>query len=359
LNELISYWRKDHASRGYQEIRSPLLNKKELYETSGHWQHYKEEMFISQTDEKEIYGLKPMNCPNAMVIFGMRTRSYRELPLRLSDTDILHRFERSGTLNGLLRVREFSQDDAHIFIAEDNIKKEYENILEIADHYYKLFNLDYSFRLGTRPEKFMGDKKVWDKAEKILEDVLKETNKKYIILDGDGAFYGPKIDILMKDSLGREWQTGTIQLDFQQPEKFELKYNDKDGQVKSPIVIHRVIYGSLERFMGILIEHLGGEFPVWLAPVQVKLLPVSDQFLAYTKEIASKLEAEDIRVEIDESNESVGKKVRTAELQKVPFYAVIGQKEADSDKLATKIRDTKQQEVYSLTELIDMIKEGK
>ncbi|MEK7080724.1 MAG: threonine--tRNA ligase, partial [Patescibacteria group bacterium] len=268
FNELVNFWRREHQKEGYQEIKSPLMNKKELYQISGHWDHYKENMFISKTEEGEIYGLKPMNCPNAMIVYESRPRSYKELPLRLSDSDTLHRFEKSGTLNGLLRAREFSQDDAHIFVREEQIEQEYNRILAIIKKFYSIFNIEYSFRLGTRPKDFMGDVKSWNKAEEALKNILEKSGKKYTIENGDGAFYGPKIDILMKDSLGREWQMGTIQLDFQIPKKFNLKYIDADGKTKTPVVIHRVIYGSLERFIGILIEHYAGAFPVWLSPVQ-------------------------------------------------------------------------------------------
>ena len=276
-NELVKFWREHHGKLGYQEIMSPLINKKELYLVSGHWEHYKENMFVSDTEENETYAVKPMNCPNAMVVFRSKSRSYKDLPLRLSDTDRLHRFELSGTLNGLLRVRSFQQDDSHNFISEDMIKPEYEHIFEICKIFYDIFGLEYSFRLGTRPKKFLGDKKTWDKAESILKEVLKKSKKKFIVLDGDGAFYGPKVDILMKDSQGREWQMGTIQLDFQLPERFELKYTDKDGKLKTPVVVHRVIYGSLERFIGILLEHTNGRLPLWLSPIQVRILSFTER----------------------------------------------------------------------------------
>jgi len=243
-NELIKFWREEHEKKGYQEIVTPLINKSSLYKVSGHWGHFKDNMFISETDEGE-YGLKPMNCPNAMLVFRSKSRSYKDLPLRLSDTDRLHRHELSGTLNGLLRVRSFQQDDSHNFISEDMIKKEYEDIFYLCDKFYGIFGLKYSFRLGTRPKKAMGDKTTWDKAEKALKDVLKKSGKKFSVLKGDGAFYGPKVDIIMKDSMNREWQMGTIQLDFQMPQRFQLKYTDKNGKEETPIVVHRVIYGRL------------------------------------------------------------------------------------------------------------------
>ena len=341
INELVSFWRQEHTKRGYQEIKSPLINKKELYVTSGHWDHYLENMFISQTDEKEVYALKPMNCPNAMVVFGNRNRSYRELPLRLSDTDTLHRFERSGTLNGLLRVREFSQDDAHIFVSEDQIRDEYQKLFEITERFYSIFSIEYRFRLGTRPEKFMGEAAAWDKAEAELKNILDQSGKEYTVLEGDGAFYGPKIDILMKDILGRDWQMGTMQLDFQIPARFNLKYAAADGSQQTPIVIHRVIYGSLERFVGILIEHCAGAFPTWLAPVQVIMLPVSDKHQEYAAKIVDQLKEAGIRVELNDKNEPLNARVRDAQLQKIPYMLIVGDKETKSNTVSERGRSGK------------------
>ncbi len=339
-NQLINFWREEHNARGYQETISPLLNKKELYVTSGHFDHYWEDMFTSETEEGELYGMKAMNCPNAMLIYKNKTRSYRDLPLRFSDTDTLHRNELSGTLNGLLRVREFRQDDAHIFVDESQIKDEYKRILEITERFYSIFDMSYSFRLGTRPEKFMGEPALWDRAEAVLKEILDESGKEYFIEEGDGAFYGPKIDILMKDVLGRPWQMGTIQLDFQQPIRFELKYGAQDGTEKIPIAIHRVIYGSMERFIGILIEHLAGKFPVWLAPEQVRFITVNQE-LGTTKFADRQLQlAKDlgIRASIDNSNESVGKKIRAAETVKIPYTVVIGEKEIGGAAVMPRIR---------------------
>lgn len=352
LNELISFWRNEHRARDYQEIKSPLINKKKLYEISGHWEHYREDMFLSKTDDNEIYGLKPMNCPNAMIVFGSEHHSYRDLPFRLSDTDTLHRNELSGTLNGLLRVREFSQDDAHIFITENQIAEEYLKIFEITKRFYSIFGINYSFRLGTRPEKFMGEKKHWDKAEEELEKILKNSKEKYVVLKGDGAFYGPKIDILMKDSLGRDWQMGTIQLDFQIPKRFNLTYIDKDGQEKTPVVIHRVIYGSLERFVGILIEHYAGALPLWLSPIQVSIIPVSEKHIKHSQKIQSELVKNNIRAELNSENESVGKKIRAGELQKIPRIIVIGDKEIKIKKLAVRQRGDKKITSITLTSFI-------
>jgi len=356
-NTLIEFWRKEHEARGYQEIRSPLLNKKELYIKSGHWDHYRSDMFLVETQEKEVYGLKPMNCPNAIVVYQLKPRSYRELPLRYSDCDTLHRAELSGTLNGLFRVRMFSQDDAHIFLSEDQVDQEYRNILEIVEKFYKKFDLEYSFRLSTRPDKFMGDKKTWDKAEGILKQILEKSGKKYVIEEGDGAFYGPKIDILMKDSLGREWQMGTIQLDFQLPLNFDLKYIDNDGKEKMPVIIHRVIYGSLERFIGILTEHFAGAFPVWLAPVQAIVLPISDKHLAYAKSVVLELSGAEIRAEIDERTESIGKKIRDAEMQKIPFMIIVGDKEEQAKKISVREYGVGDAGQADTKELIGIIKE--
>jgi threonyl-tRNA synthetase len=360
-NELVRFWREEHEKRDYYEIVSPLINKKELYQTSGHFDHYWEEMFTSETAEGELYGMKAMNCPNAMLVYGTKNRSYRDLPLRLGDTDTLHRYERSGTLNGLLRVREFRQDDAHIFVTEDMIKEEYTRIFEVTELFYSIFDMSYSFRLGTRPDKFMGDPELWNRAEITLKEILEESGREYFIEEGDGAFYGPKIDILMKDVLGRPWQMGTIQLDFQQPLRFGLQYTDKDGTEKTPIAIHRVIYGSLERFIGILIEHTAGKFPVWLAPEQVRLITVNQEDA--TVEFASKLldQAKELglRVTLDNDKESVGKKIRNAELMKVPYTVVIGEKEIESGRVVPRVRGdmevSKPHEVHGIEEFLKTV----
>lgn len=356
INTLIDFWRKEHQAAGYQEIKAPLLNKRKLYELSGHWTHYRENMFVCEMPDKEIYALKPMNCPNAMVVFGSAKKSYRELPLRLSDTDTLHRYERSGTLQGLLRVREFSQDDAHVFIREDQISEEYGRIFALTERFYSVFGIEYSFRLGTRPEKFMGDKKTWSRAEKELKEILDASGKPYSILEGDGAFYGPKIDILMKDSLGREWQMGTIQLDSQIPRNFKLSYTDADGKEKTPVVIHRVIYGSLERFIGILIEHYAGAFPAWLAPVQVAVMPISEKFNDYAREVNAQLRAAGIHAELGAANETLGKRIREAELQKIPYLLVVGEREADAKTVAVRERGKGDQGAMELPRFIERIR---
>ena len=297
-----------------------------------------------------------MNCPNAHIVFGHKTRSYRELPLRLSDTDSLHRFERSGVLNGLLRVREFRQDDAHIYVSEDQIESEYKQVFEIVERFYSIFGMAYSFRLGTRnPENFMGDVETWDKAEDTLKKILKESRVDFTILEGDGAFYGPKVDILMKDAIGRSWQMGTVQLDFQQPRRFKLEYIDKDGSMKTPVAIHRVIYGSLERFIGILIEHFMGAFPTWLSPVQVKVLPIAERNSDYAQKVlqelisptSPRLRGTPIRAELDSRNETLQAKIRDAQMEKIPYMVVVGDKEEKSGQLAVRNRAGK-------TDLIDI-----
>jgi threonyl-tRNA synthetase len=340
LNELLAFWREEHESRGYQEIASPLVNDKALWDRSGHWEHYKDNMFVIPIDENTTYALKPMNCPNAMIVYNLKSRSYRELPLRLSDCDILHRYERSGTLHGLLRARRMQQDDAHIFISPDQIRDEYERIFEICDRFYGIFELNYSLRLGTRPDSFMGDVETWDAAEKELRAILEERMGpgRYAVEEGGGAFYGPKIDILMEDAIGRSWQMGTIQLDFQLPRRFDCEYADRDGRRRTPVVIHRVIYGSLERFFGILIEHFAGAFPTWLAPVQVAFIPIADRHLEYARVCEVKLEARGARVEVDDSGDTMGAKIRRHQLRKVPYMLVVGDDEVGSGTVAVRPR---------------------
>lgn len=346
-NELLNFSRTVHKQYGYQEVSTPIINKKELYETSGHWFHYRDDMFISpmsfiRGDSKEVldgtetFGIKPMNCPNAMTIFNMGTRSYRELPLRLSETTALHRFELSGTLNGLFRAREFHQDDAHVFVTTAQIEDEFKSIMEMIEIFYSTFNLSYRLRFGTRPNNFMGEKEDWDVAEKSLRDVLVSSKKEYMEVEKEGAFYGPKVDILVKDSLGREWQTGTIQLDFQQPKNFDLHYADDTGAQVRPAAIHRAIYGSFERFLAILIEHYAGLLPVWLSPVQVAVLPISDKVIEYAKTVEKEFLKHNIRAELDSSSASLGGKIRSHTLQKVPFLCIIGEKEQERSTTESK-----------------------
>lgn len=340
LNELFSFWRDTHEKHGYEEISSPLLNQKSLWETSGHWEHYNENMFLVEDEDDTVYGLKPMNCPNAMIVFGLKLRSYRDLPMRLSDCDVLHRNERSGTLNGLFRVQKFQQDDAHIFVSPEQIEDEFNNVLALAAEFYSVFNMSYSYRLSLRPDKFVGDVAKWDEAENALRRILDRQVGKdnYMIAEKEGAFYGPKIDILMRDSLGRKWQMGTVQLDFQLPERFGLKYIDKDGQHKTPAVIHRVIYGSIDRFIGILLEHTNGELPVWLAPLQVVLIPIADRHVEYAKAIGVMLHARRIRHKVDAGSARMNRKIRDWEMMKVPYICIIGDDELNNSTISFRSR---------------------
>ena len=357
LNGLINFWRVEHEKRGYQEISTPLLNDKNLWEISGHWEHFREDMFLVPIDENTTYGLKPMNCPNAMLVFNFKNRSYRELPIRLSDLGILHRHERAGTLHGLLRVQKFQQDDAHLFVTEDQLEQEFDGVLKIVDLFYSIFDLKYSFRLGTRPEGYIGDLETWNKAEAVLQHIL---NKhvgpgNYRVADGDGAFYGPKIDILIEDDLGRSWQMGTIQLDFQLPRRFNCSYIDKDGQAKTPAVIHRAIFGTLERFIGILIEHTAGAFPVWLAPVQVRIITIADRHIPYAQEVMQQLRNLGIRVEVDHSPERINAKIREAQLQKIPYMLVVGDKEQQSQAVSVRLRTNENLGVTTLDTFMERI----
>lgn len=346
--ELVNYWREEHKKYNYFEIASPLVNKAELWKISGHWEHYKDDMFIADMGENEIYGIKPMNCPNAMIVFKSMQISYKQLPIRLSDTDRLHRYERSGTLNGLLRCRSFQQDDSHNYISEDQIESEYKHIMEVCKNFYGIFNLEYKFRFGTRSENYLGEIETWNKAENILKKVLEKSGKEYSIAEGDGAFYGPKIDIIMKDALGRDWQMGTMQLDFQQPKRFDLEYTDKNGSKKTPVVIHRVIYGSLERFIGIIVEHYAGNFPLWLAPVQVKVIPVRENHNDYAKEVFEFLKENNIRAEVDLADENLGKKVRQTKNEKIPYWIVLGDKEVESKEINVESRGSNENESKKL-----------
>lgn len=356
LNNLLSFWRDEHEARGYEEISTPLINSKKLWEVSGHWEHYRDDMFLIDGDGDNAYGVKPMNCPNAMVVFNLKNRSYRDLPLRLSDCDQLHRNERSGTLHGLLRVQKFQQDDAHIFVKPEQIREEYEQIFDICDRFYSIFGLSYRFRLGTRPEKFIGDVETWDNAEATLTGILDaRTGGDYERESGGGAFYGPKIDILMSDVLGRSWQMGTIQLDFQLPRRFGCVYVDDHGERKTPVVIHRVIYGSLERFLGIYLEHTGGAFPLWLAPVQVTAIPVSQEYAAYTDKVAATLRENGVRVEVDARNETLGNRVRIAQQQKVPLMLVLGGREASEGTISVRRRGDRSLRSMHLDEFVAQV----
>ncbi|NLC88419.1 MAG: threonine--tRNA ligase [Clostridiaceae bacterium] len=340
MNILIDFWRKEHEKREYQEFSGPQLNSSSLWKTSGHWDHYKEDMFVLTDADGNEQALKPMNCPNSIKIYQSKLRSYKDLPLRFNDIDVIHRNEKSGQLNGLFRVRMFRQDDSHNYIMESQIKDEIKDILEIAKKFYDIFGLEFMLTLSTRPDDYMGEIALWDKAEANLTDVLNEICGKdnYRINEGDGAFYGPKIDIKMKDCLGREWQMGTIQVDFQLPLRFNLSYIDSDGEKKTPIMIHRALFGSFERFIGIITEHFAGAFPTWLAPVQVKILPITDKQLEYAKKVQEELIEKGIRVELDERQEKVGYKIREAQMEKVPYMLIVGDKEIEANAVGVRAR---------------------
>ena len=340
MNTLIEFWRKEHKKRGYQEFSGPQLNSSVLWKTSGHWDHYKEDMYVLTDVDGNEQALKPMNCPNSIKIYQSKLRSYKDLPLRFNDVDVIHRNEKSGQLNGLFRVRMFRQDDSHNYVTEEQIGSEIKDILEIADNLYGIFGLEYKVSLSTRPEDFMGEIETWNRAEsdlkKVLNNICGEGN--YEINEGDGAFYGPKIDIKMKDCLGREWQMGTVQLDFQLPQRFNLSYIDKDGNKKTPIMIHRAIFGSFDRFIGIITEHFAGAFPTWLAPVQIRILPIADKHKEYSQNLLKQLEELDLRVELDEREEKIGYKIREAQLQKIPYMLIIGDKEVEANAVGVRSR---------------------
>ena len=341
LNTLIEFWRKEHQKYGYQEFSGPQLNSSELWKISGYWDHYKEDMFVLTDSDGKEQALKPMNCPNSIRIYQSKLRSYKDLPLRFNDVDVIHRNEKSGQLNGLFRVRMFRQDDSHNYVTEEQIGSEIKNILEIAKYLYEVFGLEYILTLSTRPEDFMGEIETWNKAEADLRAVLNEIcgENNYRINEGDGAFYGPKIDIKMKDCLGREWQMGTAQLDFQLPQRFNLSYIDEEGNKKTPVMIHRALFGSFERFIGIITEHFAGAFPTWLAPVQVRVLPISEERHGeYAKKLVDELKAEGFRVEFDDRNEKIGYKIREAQTQKIPYMLVVGDKEIEANAVGVRAR---------------------
>ena len=338
MNTLQALWRKEHTKRGYVEIKTPMILDRALWLRSGHWDHYKENMYFTEIDGAP-FAIKPMNCPGGILVYKNDIHSYRELPMRVGELGFVHRHERSGALHGLMRVRAFTQDDAHIFCTPEQIKDEIKAIMELDRYFYQdVFGFKYHVELSTRPEDSMGDPKLWDLAEQCLKEALEETGTEYKLNPGDGAFYGPKIDFHLEDCIGRTWQCGTIQLDFQMPEKFDMTYIGKDGAEHRPVMLHRTVLGSLERFMGILIENYAGAFPFWLAPVQARLLPVAQDYLPYAEETAAKLREAGIRVEIDPRDEKLGKKIRDAQLQKVPYMLVIGAKEAENGTVAVRER---------------------
>jgi threonyl-tRNA synthetase len=336
-NELENFWRQEHQKRGYKEIKTPIILNESLWHRSGHWDHYKENMYFTKIDEQD-FAVKPMNCPGGILVYKSQMHSYRELPLRLGELGLVHRHEISGALHGLMRVRCFTQDDAHIFMLPSQIKDEVLGVINFIDYVYKLFGFEYHVELSTRPENSMGSDEDWEHATNSLIEALNSAGLEYKVNEGDGAFYGPKIDFHLKDCLGRTWQCGTIQLDFQMPERFDLYYIGEDGEKHRPVMIHRVIFGSIERFIGILIEHYAGAFPTWLAPVQVKILPVTDRANEYAKEIEEKLKEMNVRAESDLRNEKIGYKIREAQLQKVPYMIILGDKEVENRNISLRSR---------------------
>ncbi len=353
-NILIDYWRKLHNEAGYVEIETPIMLNKELWIRSGHWDHYKENMYTSMIDNKE-FALKPMNCPGGMLVYKSEGHSYRDLPLRVGELGRVHRHEISGALHGLMRVRAFTQDDAHIFMLPEQIKSEILGVIKLIDEVYDTLGFKYNVELSTRPEDSMGSDEEWNMAERSLKEALDEGGLDYKINEGDGAFYGPKIDFHIEDSLGRSWQCGTIQLDFQLPQRFELEYIGSDGGKHRPIVIHRVIFGSIERFIGILIEHFAGKFPVWLSPIQVKVLPISDSFMEYGHEVIDKLRKYGIRCEIDNRSEKIGYKIREARNERVPYMIIVGEKEKNYGNISLRSRDMGEEGSTSLEEFITRV----
>lgn len=345
-NLLLDYWRKLHTREGYVEISTPIMLNRELWETSGHWFHYRENMYTTVIDDTD-FAIKPMNCPGGMLVYKMQPHSYKELPIRMAEIGLVHRHEKSGALHGLMRVRCFNQDDAHIFMTRDQITDEIKGVVRLIDEVYSTFGFKYHVELSTRPEDSMGSDEDWELATNGLRKALEELDLPYEVNEGDGAFYGPKIDFHLEDSLGRTWQCGTIQLDFQLPQRFEAEYVGADGYKHRPIMIHRVAFGSIERFIGILIEHYGGKFPLWLAPVQVKILPISDKHIDYAKSVVADLTAKGFRCELDTRDEKIGYKIREAQLEKVPYMLIVGQKEEDEKTVSVRKRD--QGDIGSMT----------
>jgi len=354
-NTLVNYWREIHKKAGYVEISTPIILNKELWITSGHWDNYRENMYTTTIDEEE-YAIKPMNCPGGILAYKTKKHSYRDFPLRMGELGLVHRHELSGALHGLMRVRNFTQDDAHIFMLPEQIKDEVKGIVNIIDEVYKVFGFKYHIELSTKPENSMGSDEDWDMAINALKEAIEELGYDYIINEGDGAFYGPKLDFHLEDCLGRTWQCGTIQLDFQEPERFELEYTGADGNEHRPVMIHRVVYGSIERFIGILIEHFAGAFPVWLAPVKVKVLPISEKYHDYANEVVARFEELDIDVEMDNRAEKIGYKIREARNERVPYILVVGQKEEEDKTVSVRSRQG-DEGAMDLDVLIDRIQD--
>lgn len=355
-NILEDFWKKEHIKRGYGEIKTPIILSEELWHQSGHWDHYKENMYFTEIDEKG-YAIKPMNCPGSILIYKSGLHSYRDLPLRWGELGLVHRHELSGALHGLMRVRSFTQDDAHIFCLPSQVKDELKQVIDLADYVYDIFGFKYHVELSTRPENSMGTDEQWEIATNGLREALVEKGIDYKVNEGDGAFYGPKIDFHLQDAIGRTWQCGTIQLDFQMPERFDLVYIDKNNEKKRPVMIHRTILGSIERFLGILIEHFAGKFPVWIAPVQAIVLPISDKFNDYAYEIKKEMEQKGLRVEIDDRAEKIGYKIREARLQRIPYMLVVGEKEVESRLVSVNKRDEGDIGQYTVEDFTNMVLE--
>ena len=353
-NTLIDYWRQIHTRDGYVEISTPIMLNRQLWETSGHWDHYKENMYTTVIDGTE-FAIKPMNCPGGILVYKSKPRSYRDLPIRMGELGLVHRHEKSGALHGLMRVRCFTQDDAHIFMTPDQITDEIKGVVRLIDEVYKLFGFKYHVELSTQPEDSMGSQEDWDMATEGLRKALDSLGLPYVVNEGDGAFYGPKIDFHLEDSLGRTWQCGTIQLDFQLPMRFELEYTGADGEKHRPIMIHRVVFGSIERFIGILTEHFAGAFPIWLAPVQVELMPIADRHNEFTSKVAAELKKRGIRVEVDGRSEKIGFKIREAQLQKIPYMLVIGDKEVETENVSIRCRKRGDIGTMSVSDFCDMV----
>lgn len=337
-NLLIDYWRKLHRREGYVEISTPIMLERGLWETSGHWEHYRDSMYSLKV-EGEDYAIKPMNCPGGMLVYKQEPRSYKELPMRIGELGLVHRNEKSGALHGLMRVRSFTQDDAHIIMREDQVMDEIQGVMRLIDEVYQKFGFSYEIELSTRPENSIGSDEDWELATNALEKAVQGMGKSYVINEGDGAFYGPKLDFHLKDSIGRTWQCGTIQLDFQLPQRFDIDYAGADGQKHRPIMLHRVVFGSIERFIGILIEHFAGKFPTWIAPVQVKILTISEKYDGYARKVFEYLEDKDIRVELDIRSEKLGYKIREARMSKVPYIVIIGENEEKNQSVSVRARD--------------------
>lgn len=353
-NILEQFWYEEHTKAGYQFIKTPIMMSKELWETSGHWEHYKENMYTTMVDDRE-FAIKPMNCPGALLVYNSSLHSYKELPYRIGELGQVHRHEASGALNGLFRVRTFTQDDAHLFVTPDQIESEVKNVLELIDRIYSVFGLSYDIELSTRPESgYIGSEEIWQKSEEALANACIHAGKEYKVNPGDGAFYGPKLDIHIKDSLGRVWQCGTIQLDMNLPERFGCTYVDKDGSKKTPVMLHRVIYGSIERFIGILIEHFAGHFPLWLAPRQFVVIPVhQEKHLEYAQKVVKALQDAGMRVELDDRNEKLGYRVREAQMSKVPYQIVIGDGEAENETVTIRQSGKKESKTMALNEALE------